>query len=127
MQNLTDLQVKNYLCFFLHTDNRNTFNKFNDHFLDFFKIKGNHKSPFVLFFKLLDDNIQDIRVVELQQENYLFAFNELYEIIEQSINQKTNSKFDYTDNKFVKFSIYTVKILYTATLEYFIGLGYAKV
>jgi hypothetical protein len=124
---LDRLASKNLSVFFLHSDNEETFRRFNDHFLDFFKLKGKHKIPFVLFFNLNDNNIQDIKVFELQQDNYLFAFNELYEIIEASINPKKDKNVNFSDNRFVKFTIYTAKILYTATLEYFLGKGYDRI
>jgi hypothetical protein len=124
---LERLISNNLSVFYLHTENQAIFKKFNYYFLSFFKLDENHKRPLVLFFKLINDNIQDIRVVELQQDNYLFAFNELYIIIEQSIKNESDRKLSFIENKFVKFTFYTFKILYTTTVEYFAGKGYDKI
>ena len=81
--------------FYLHSESRSLNRSFNDTFRYVFNIKELVTLPFVLFLKFDGEinEIEDLRVTELEQDNLLFAFSELYDTIEEYINQIEKDSF----------------------------------
>lgn len=88
--------------FFLHSENRRQFRAFNNIFLQAFEIPENKKLPYVLFFKVKDGEVKDIEIVELEQSHIMFAFEELYKVIENYIGKNKNDNLKKTPSKFVR-------------------------
>ena len=105
----TDLSV-----FYLHSGDKRLFKAFNDVFLGAFEIdKIGQRLPLVLFFKIADNEVSSVEVVELEQTNMMFAFKELYEIIENYIARVKNkdvTPLPVKTNKLVEFLKSTRKI-----------------
>jgi hypothetical protein len=90
--NLDRLSGRNLSIFYLHSDNEALNKHFNATFKHVFEIKESVELPFVLFLKFDGEIniIKDLKIVELEQENPIFAFNELYVTIEDYITQLEN-------------------------------------
>ncbi len=75
--------------FYLHSDSKQLNREFNETFRYVFGITQSVSLPFVMFLKFDGEinEIEDLRVTTLEQDNPLFAFTELYETIEEYINQ----------------------------------------
>lgn len=99
--NLDRLSGRNLSVFYLHSDNEALNKHFNATFKHVFEIKESVELPFVLFLKFDGEinNIEDLKVVELEQENPMFAFNELYVTIEDYIKQLENQLIIIKSNK----------------------------
>ena len=107
--------------FYLHSDNKKLLKAFNDIFLRLFDIPTHRQLPFVLFFKLEDKDAKDVEIVELEQSNIMFAFDELYTVIETYVDKlnKDNSK-DNKLNKFVRLFKSVKKIAGEKLIEYLV-------
>jgi hypothetical protein len=92
----------------LNSNDKELLNAFNEIFIGAFEIKGKYDLPFVLFFKVMDSEVRDIEIVELEQTKLIFAFKELYDIIENYIknnntnNFKTSNFQEYKHTRFLK-------------------------
>ena len=108
--------------FYLHSDSTSLLRAFNDIFLQIFDIPENRQLPFVLFFRMADKDAKDVEVVELEQSNLIFAFGELYEVIETYIEKlkKGNQTKDDKPNKFLRLFKYVKKITEEKFIEYLI-------
>ncbi len=123
---LDRLSGKDLSIFYLHTDNRRLLKAFNEIFLGAFEIESTYQRPFVLFFKVADREVTDVRVVELEQTDLLFAFKELYDIIEIYIARtKDNSviEIDAKTNKLTEFLHTVKKIALDKFIKWFIDKG----
>lgn len=89
---LDRLSGKKLSVFYLHSNNRKLNSHFNKIFRYVFEIEENVSLPFVLFLKFDGKikEIEDLKISELEQDNPMFAFNELYETIEAYIEQIEN-------------------------------------
>jgi|ERR1043166_2479018 hypothetical protein len=67
--------------FFLHTASRSTVEAFNQEFLAALGIPETVGLPTVVFFKLREDDLTDVAVVELNSSDLIHGFKELYDII----------------------------------------------
>ncbi|MNI42997.1 hypothetical protein D3C73_973130 [compost metagenome] len=85
----------------MHSENKRQLKGFNEIFLHAFDISQDSNLPFVLFFKIIDREVKDIEIVELEEANIIFAFEELYRVIDVYVkklkgyknNEKTSNKF----------------------------------
>ena len=120
---LDRLSGPNLSIFYLHSANKKQLKGFNDVFLDVFDIPTNRTLPFVLFFKMAIRDAKDIEIVELDQSNLMFAFNELYTIIEDYIRKLNSNQTSTVNNseKFVRFLKYVKKITGEKFIEYLIA------
>lgn len=64
--------------FYIHSDSKPLIKSFNQIFISAFEIEQKVELPFVLFFKVSDGDVEDVKIVELEQDNLMFAFQELY-------------------------------------------------
>lgn len=113
---LDRLSGKELSIFYIHTDNKKLIKSFNRVFIGAFEIENIAELPYVLFFKVADGDVKDVEIVELEQSNMMFAFQELYTTIEEYIeNSEKLSK--PKKNKFVK----TFKKVKTMSVNQFIG------
>ncbi len=112
----TDLSV-----FYIHSESRNIVNAFNDIFLKVFEINIKFQKPFVLFFNVIDREVITVEIVELEQSNILFAFEELYSIIENYISRakdKAVKKIKPSTNKLTEFFKSVNKIALDKFIKY---------
>lgn len=96
--------------FFLHSDDRYFIERYNELFLHTFEIDPDRKLPFVLFFKLEEDDVTELEVVELEHHQLMHAFQELYTIIENKIDQTQRNTKPIPTNKWIKWINYSKKI-----------------
>lgn len=90
---LDRLSGSNLSLFYLHSNDKHLLKLFNKVFLTAFGIDQENTSlPMVIFFKISDNEVSDLSIVELEQSNMMFAFNELYDIIQNYIDRLTNDK-----------------------------------
>lgn len=108
--------------FYLHSDNRSQLTAFNDVFLNLFDIPTNRNLPFVLFFKIADRGVKDVEIVELEQSDIMFAFDELYGVIEDYIDKliRGHTDSDIKPNKFIRLYRSVKKIAGEKLIEYLI-------
>lgn len=99
---LDRLSSNDLSVFYLHSANRKQLKAFNDIFLHVFDIPTNRSLPFVLFFRVVDRDAKDVEIIELDQSNLIFAFDELYGVIKDYI-EKLNNKTVFKDDKSKKF------------------------
>lgn len=119
---LDRLSGKDLSVFYLHSDNRRLLKAFNDIFLRLFDIPAHRQLPFVLFFKLKDKDAKDVEIVELEQSNIMFAFDELYKVIETYVDKlnKGSGKDIEKTNKFVRLFKSVKKIAGEKLIEYLV-------
>lgn len=115
--------------FYLHSDNRKQLRAFNDIFLGYFDINKNRALPFVLFFKIADQDVKDIEIVELEQSNIMFAFDELYRTIEDYVEKLSIDKTDKSikPNKFIRLFQSVKKIALEKFIEYLVNKSFEHV
>lgn len=90
---LDRLSGSNLSLFYLHSNDKHLLKSFNDVFLQAFEIdRENVNLPLMVFFNISDNEVTDLSIVELEQANLMFAFNELYEIIQNYIDHVNNNK-----------------------------------
>ncbi|SEW34327.1 hypothetical protein SAMN05428988_4109 [Chitinophaga sp. YR573] len=108
--------------FYLHSDNKRQLNAFNDIFLHMFDILPAQNLPFVLFFKLVDRDAVDVEIAELEQSNIMFAFDELYQKMEDYIDKLKNddTKNDHRSSKFLCLYQFVKKIAAEKFIEYLV-------
>jgi hypothetical protein len=72
--------------FYLHSKNKKLLHAFNEVFMRAFEVQSAEVNlPLVLFFKVSNNEVVDVEIVELERSELMFAFNELYEILESYI------------------------------------------
>lgn len=77
--------------FYLNSKDKHLLKQFNYVFLKAFDIdEQGIQLPLVLFFKIVDNEVADIEIVELEQNNLMFAFKELYDIVKNYIDRAKN-------------------------------------
>ncbi|QXP55186.1 hypothetical protein H0I25_14005 [Cellulophaga sp. HaHa_2_95] len=76
--------------FYIHSDNKKLVKAFNRIFVGAFEIKNTAELPCVLFFKMEDGDVDDVQIVELEQTDKMFAFQELYNTIENYLKNSKN-------------------------------------
>lgn len=69
--------------FYLNSEEQDLIESFNTIFLGAFEVDNKCKKPFVLFFKIYGNEVEDVLIVELEQSDLTFAFKELYDIIQK--------------------------------------------
>ena len=109
--------------FYLDSDNKRLLYAFNDTFLKVFDVPQTRILPFVMFFKIINRDAKDVEIIELEQSNIMFAFNELYEVIENYIakgNLDVN-KSEIKSSKVLRFFKSVKKITVEKFLEYLIN------
>lgn len=86
---LDRLSGRKLSVFYLHSNNRKLNKHFNDTFKYVFEIEDNINLPFVLFLKFDGEiaEIEELKISELEQDNPMFAFSELYDTIESYVAQ----------------------------------------
>jgi hypothetical protein len=119
---LDRLSGRDLSVFYLHSDNRCLLQTFNNIFLGAFEIQKSIDLPFVLFFKVVDGEVSDIQIVELEQSNLIFAFEELYSIIDKYINT-TNEQPKTQLNKLTKFAKRVTKISVDKLIKWVMDKG----
>lgn len=82
------LAGKDISIFYLHSGSGSIFNQFNYVFLEAFQI---HQSidqlPIILFFKIRDNEVTEIKVANLKNRNSILLFREMYDVIESYIDK----------------------------------------
>ncbi|WAC03049.1 hypothetical protein N7U66_05320 [Lacinutrix neustonica] len=74
--------------FYINSEDKRLISSFNKIFLGAFEIKKKAKLPSVLFFKVENKDVIDVKIVELVQDNILFSFQELYTTIESYLGKQ---------------------------------------
>lgn len=107
--------------FYLHSDSKKLLRAFNDIFLRLFDIPPHRKLPFVLFFKLANKDAKDVEIVELEQSNIMFSFEELYGVIEAYVDKlNRDDKDGDKPNKFLRLFKSVKKIAGEKLIEYLV-------
>ncbi len=105
--------------FYLHSENIGLIKASNDIFLRLFNIPAHRQFPFVLFFKLENQDATGVEIVELEQSNIMFAFDELYPVIETHVDKLNNDSSNYVKpKKFVQLFEFVKKIAGNVLVEY---------
>jgi len=86
LMQLDRISGKTLSVFYFQGFNQALQESFNDVFLKAFKINNCHNLPFILFFNVVDSEVTNIEVIELQQQDRMFAFDELRREIEKYSN-----------------------------------------
>ena len=73
----TDLRI-----FYLHTGSRPAIKKFNERFLAALGVTDQAQLPCVVFFKVINNQIEDIEIAQLDSANLIHGFHELYSAVE---------------------------------------------
>jgi hypothetical protein len=123
---LDRLSGRDLSVFYIHSDNKKIINAFNDIFLGAFEIEKKSRLPFVLFFNVTDREVTNVKIVELEQSNILFAFEELYSIIENYIERTKNDsveKIKPSTNKVTEFLKSVKKIALDRFIKYLFDKG----
>jgi hypothetical protein len=123
---LDRLSGRDLSVFYIHSDNKRLIRAFNDIFLGAFEIENNSQLPFVLFFNVCDREVTDIEIVELEHSNILFAFEELYKIIENYIERMKNNSVNIikpSTNKITEFLKSVKKIALDRFIKYLLDKG----
>lgn len=123
---LDRLSGHNLSVFYLHSDNHQLFQTFNDIFLGAFDIQQIANLPFVLFFKVVEREVTDIEIVELEQNNLMFAFQELYSTIENYINE-SDEQLEPKTNKLIQFVNRVKKISVDKLIKWTLDKGLEQV
>ncbi|TPD69760.1 hypothetical protein [Flavobacterium microcysteis] len=76
--------------FYIHSNDKKLIKTFNQIFLGAFEIENTAELPGVIFFKIVDRNVEDLQIVELEQNDKMFAFQELYSTIEDYLKDSRN-------------------------------------
>ena len=92
---LDRLSGNNLSLFYLHTSSEDVrrsyrIRRFNNFFLEKLGIED-AKTPCVVFFRLTNDQIEDVEVVQLEHADLIHGFKELYEVVENYITKKPSS------------------------------------
>lgn len=123
---LDRLSGRDLSVFYIHSDNKKLIKAFNDIFLGAFEIENKSKLPFVLFFNVADREVTNVEIVELEQSNILFAFEELYSNIDNYIERMKNNsveKIKPTTNKVTEFLKSVKKIALDRFIKYLFDKG----
>ena len=123
---LDRLSGRDLSVFYIHSDNKKMIRAFNDIFLGAFEIENKSKLPFVLFFNVVDREVTNLEIVELEQSNILFAFEELYTIIENYVERMKNNsveKIKPATNKVTEFLKSVKKIALDRFIKYLFDKG----
>lgn len=88
---LDRLSGKELSIFYLNSEEYNLIESFNKIFLHAFEIDEKIQKPFVLFFNIYANEVENIEIIELEQSDLTFAFKELYDTIDKYI-EKTSQK-----------------------------------
>ena len=96
---LDRLSGKDLTVFYIDSGKKKLIKEFNKIFLGAFEIEDKFQKPLVLFFNISNNEVEDIEVVELHQENLIFAFKELYDILSNYIERAKNSQVGKIENK----------------------------
>ena len=123
---LDRLSGRDLSVFYIHSGNKKMIRAFNDIFLGAFEIENKSKLPFVLFFNVVDREVTNLEIVELEQSNILFAFEELYTIIENYIERMKNNsveKIKPATNKVTEFLKSVKKIALDRFIKYLFDKG----
>jgi len=127
---LDRLSGKYLSIFYLHSNKPETVKHFNKVFHKAFGVREDIDYPFVLVFDVVNDEVENIEIVSLEQDNLLFAFEELYSIIKNYKNRIVSSKqskpttskfskvFDLTPKDYKKIAVTEfVKLIFKGAYE----------
>lgn len=91
---LDRLTATNLSLFYLHAGRRRTVERFNGEFLDRLGLDRDVRLPCVVFFRVREDEIEDVIVAQLENANLIHGFHELYGVIERYINESLSHTDD---------------------------------
>jgi hypothetical protein len=105
--------------FYLHSDNERQIRAFNDTFLYIFDVPDK-TLPFVLFFKYANGDVHDIEIAELEQSSIMFAFEELYNVLETYVDKlkPVSQKQSHKPSKFIQIYRSVKKVAAEKFIEY---------
>ncbi len=112
--------------FYIHSDNKELVTAFNEIFVGAFEIENTAELPCVLFFKMNDGDVEDLQIIELEQTNKMFAFQELYSTVESYLKDSKNLPVPER-NKPTKFIGKVKKTTVDELIKWVIGQGLEKV
>lgn len=85
--------------FYLHTGSRSAVEAFNDFFLRELGIREISTLPCVVFFRVKNDQIEDVEVAQLDSADLIHGFDEIYESIE---HYKQNQSAERPEARWLK-------------------------
>ena len=107
--------------FYLDSKSRSTVEKFNKVILGAFDIEPANNLPFILFFNVFDNDVIDIKIVELETTDSIYLFDELYNSVKEYISKK--SMVTKSKNNFAKFFDYTKKLALNKFIDILVDKG----
>lgn len=111
--------------FYIHSDNKKLVKSFNHIFVGAFEIENTAQLPCVLFFKMDDGDVDDVEIVELEQTDKMFAFEELYSTVESYLKNSKNLPIP-KKNKLTEFFGDVKKITVEEFIKWVISQGLEK-
>lgn len=90
---LNNLAGSELSIFYFHSNDPNSLSEFNDIVIKAFEFEREILFPAMIFFRVNDREVDDIKIVELIERDYLSSFRELYKTIEDYI------KFDIAETQ----------------------------
>lgn len=82
---LDHLAGKDISIFYLHSNRPESLKRFNDTIVKSFDFQQEVLFPAMIFFRFANNEVEDIKIVELIERDFLSAFKELYSVIENYI------------------------------------------
>jgi hypothetical protein len=84
---LDRLSAKDVTVFYFHTNSSQKLRTFNEIVINSLGLREDLTLPCIVFFKVKNNEVDEIKVVELIENDYLSAFRELYSVIKSYINE----------------------------------------
>jgi hypothetical protein len=84
---LDRLSGQNLSIFYLHSNASQRIEDFNKILLGAFDVSPEHTSPLIIFFKMKFQEPTSVQVVQLYQDNKMFAFQELYDAVATKVSE----------------------------------------
>jgi hypothetical protein len=91
---LDRLSGRELSLFYLHSGNSRSIAEFNRHFFEKLKIDSGVRRPCVVFFRVSDGLVSDVEVTQLDSNDLIHGFSELYEVVDRYIKQAAISSQD---------------------------------
>ncbi len=120
---LDRLSGKELSVFYLHTGSERAVETFNRQFLCALGVNDQATPPCVVFFRLDNEQIEDVEIVQLESADLIHGFSELYGVLASYIKRQPTSEGESTALKWIKVSgkfigIETFKLLLKRGLDF---------
>ncbi|WP_090375230.1 hypothetical protein [Dyadobacter sp. SG02] len=84
---LDRLSGENLSIFYLHSNTSRRIEDFNKILLGAFGVAPKITPPLIIFFKMKSQEPTDVQIVQLYEDNKIFAFQELYDAVTENVSE----------------------------------------